>query len=794
MKKLLFFMICITTSIAFSQTGVIRGKVIDKQSEKPIPGANIELIGAEKIAEITDEEGNFKLSNVPLGRQNVQVSLVGYETAFVSEIDVTTGKEVILSISMTEKFNTLEEVVITGNSQSKAKALNKMAAVSARQFSSEEANRYAGGRSDVARLASNFAGVATADDSRNDIVVRGNSPAGLLWRIEGIPVPSPNHFATLGTTGSPVSALNPQMLANSDFITSAFPAEYGNALGGVFDLGFRKGNTEDYEYSVGMAAFPGVEAMAEGPMFKKNGGSFVASARYGIVGALGLAGTAAVPNYNDLSFNLDFGKSKLGNFTLFGIMGNSDIDFIGKDIEGDDDLFAAKDEDAYATSAFSAFGLKHTLDIGSKSYLKTTIGASSANSTYEAFRYFDFQTPQQNRLKFTETDNTESRFTFSTLFNSKISKKFTLRTGLLFESFNLDAKITDRDRQDDNNGDGYPDFVSIINNDGNYNVVQPYAQAQIRLSEKLTLNAGLHGQYFSINEEFALEPRTSLSYAINPKSSINLGYGMHHQNVAAPILFLNENVGGNLVQTNKNLDLVRSDHYVLGYDVRFADKWRAKAEVYYQSIDNAAVERTPSGYSSLTEGASFTYSIDKTSLISNGKGSNSGVELTLEKFFSKGYNVLFTSSFFESKYEGSDGVERNSPFNNGYVINALAGKEFKIGKAKKNIFSINTKFTTAGGRYYTPVNLAASQAAGYEIKDNTKPFSEQYDPYLRLDIKFGMKFNSKNKKRSHQFYIDFQNVTANENVFTKEYNRQTGQINQKDQIGFQPDFGYRFNF
>jgi TonB dependent receptor/CarboxypepD_reg-like domain/TonB-dependent Receptor Plug Domain len=794
MKKLLFFMICITTSIAFSQTGVIRGKVIDKQSEKPIPGANIELIGAEKIAEITDEEGNFKLSNVPLGRQNVQVTISGFETAFVSEIEVTTGKESILTISMTEKFNTIDEIVITGNSQSKAKANNKMAAVSARQFSSEEANRYAGGRSDVARLASNFAGVATADDSRNDIVVRGNSPAGLLWRIEGIPVPSPNHFATLGTTGSPVSALNPQMLANSDFITSAFPAEYGNALGGVFDLGFRKGNTEDYEYSLGMAAFPGVEAMAEGPMFKKNGGSFVASARYGIVGALGLAGTAAVPNYNDLSFNLDFGKSKLGNFTLFGIMGNSDIDFIGMDIEGDDDLFAAKDEDAYATSAFSTFGLKHTLDIGSKSYLKTTIGASSANSTYEAFRYFDFQTPQQNRLKFTETDNTESRFTFSTLFNSKISKKFTLRTGLLFESFNLDAKITDRDRQDDNNGDGYPDFVSIINNDGNYNVVQPYAQAQIRLSEKLTLNAGLHGQYFSINEEFALEPRTSLSYAINPKSSINLGYGMHHQNVAAPILFLNENVGGNLVQTNKNLDLVRSDHYVLGYDVRFADKWRAKAEVYYQSIDNAAVERTPSGYSSLTEGASFTYSIDKTSLISNGKGSNSGVELTLEKFFSKGYNVLFTSSFFESKYEGSDGVERNSPFNNGYVINALAGKEFKIGKAKKNIFSINTKFTTAGGRYYTPVNLAASQAAGYEIKDNTKPFSEQYDPYLRLDIKFGMKFNSKNKKRSHQFYIDFQNVTANENVFTKEYNRQTGQINQKDQIGFQPDFGYRFNF
>ena len=158
MKKILFIILCFTTSIAFSQTGVIRGKVIDKQSEKPIEGANVALTGSEGIAEVTDAEGNFKLSNVPLGRQNIQVSFIGYEDAFVSEIDVTTGKDNILSISMSEKFNTLNEVVITSGGQNKAKAINKMAAVSVRQFSSEEANRYAGGRSDVARLASNFAG------------------------------------------------------------------------------------------------------------------------------------------------------------------------------------------------------------------------------------------------------------------------------------------------------------------------------------------------------------------------------------------------------------------------------------------------------------------------------------------------------------------------------------------------------------------------------------------------------------------------------------------------------------
>ena len=457
-------------------------------------------------------------------------------------------------------------------------------------------------------------------------------------------------------------------------------------------------------------------------------------------------------------------------------------------------MFAAKDEDAFAKSNFTAFGLKHTIDIGEKSYLKTTIGSSSAKSTFEVDRFFNFGTPTVNKQRFTNVDNTESRVTFSTLFNTKISNKFTLRTGLLYEGFTLKAKIDDRDRQADNNGDGLPDLVSIINNDGNYNIVQPYAQAQVRLSEKLTLNAGLHGQYFSVNEQFVFEPRTSITYAVNAKSSFNLGYGLHHQNVAAPLLFLNEKIGGQNVQTNKNLKLVQSQHYVLGYDVKLADKWRAKAEIYYQAVDKAAVERTATGYSSLTEGANFSYSIDKTSLVSKGKGRNSGIELTLEKFFSKGYHALFTSSFFESKYKGSDNIERNSPFNNGYVVNALAGKEFKIGRAQKNILSINTKLTTAGGRYFTPVNLAASRAAGYEIEDDTKPFSEQYDGYFRLDLKLGMKFNSKTKKRSHQFYVDFQNVTANENVFSKDYNRLTGVVNQKNQIGFQPDFGYRFNF
>lgn len=793
MKKFLLVALLFLTSFIYSQTGTIKGKVVDKQSNTILPGATIVLLGASNVGVVSNEEGYFTLSEVPVGRQSIQVSFLGYESVILTELDVTTGKDIYLTIGLLESFNTLDEIVLSSSGKSKSKAINTMAAVSARQFTTEEVTRYAGGRSDVARLASNFAGVSTTDDSRNDIVVRGNSPTGLLWRIEGVPVANPNHFATLGTTGSAVSALNPNVLSNSDFLTSAFPAEYGNAIGGVFDLGFRKGNKDDYEFTAGIAAFPGAEFVAEGPLFRKNGGSFLVAGRYGFVGVLGLAGTNAQPNYNDISFHLDFGKNKLGQFSVFGIVGNSDIDFLGREVD-QDDLFAEEDSDAFVKSGFYSFGLKHVIDLGSTSYLKTIISTSSSKETYQENRYFDFQTPQQNILLYTDSDNHEERFTISTLFNSKISKKFTLRTGIMLENFNLDVNLSDREEQPDNNNDGYPDLNLFLSTNGSYNVLQPYAQGQFRLTEKLTLNTGLHGQYFSLNEQFVIEPRASFTYAINTKNSVSIGYGLHHQNVAAPLLFLGKEVNGNFIQANRNLDLVQSQHFVVGYDVKLADKWRAKAEIYYQAIDKAAVDQTPTSYSSLTEGADFVFSRDKASLVSEGTGYNQGIEFTLEKFFSQGYHGLLTTSFFESKYEGSDGIERNSPFNNRYVINLLGGKEFPIGKNKKNIFSINTKFTTAGGRFYTPVDLASSIEAGYEITDDTKAFNEQYDAYLRLDIKFGLKFNSKTKKQSHQFYVDFQNVTNNENIFEDRYNRLTQSVNSINQIGFQPDFGYRFQF
>lgn len=787
--KLLVFLFSVGV---FAQKGIIRGVVKDQQSEMELMGVTIELLEDKNLGTITDIDGAFELKNITVGRHGIKISSLGYETVTLPSIEVTSGKDVVLSIKMQESFEGLNEIVLVSK-KSKAKAINSMTSVSARQFSVDEVTRFSGGRGDVGRLATNFAGVSSPDDSRNDIVVRGNSPTGLLWRLEGVPIPSPNHYSTTGTTGGPVSALNANMLKNSDFITSAFPSEYGNALGGVFDLGFRKGNTEDYEYTAQVGAFTGVEAMAEGPLGKNNG-SFLVAGRYSLIGLVGggAGGTSATPNYKDLSFNVDFGKSKIGNVQLFGILANSDIDFLGDEID-EDDLFAAEDEDSFVTSAFGVVGLKHQINLTKKTFLKTILSTSFNANTFIADRYMEKNTSNERKIRYSDFDDSENRYTFSTLLNSKLSNKFTLRTGVLYENYHIKLENKDRFEQPDNNNDGDPDLFTFRSTDETLSIVQPYIQTKYRLTEALTLNTGVHTQYSSLSEQFAIEPRVGANYKVG-RQQFSLGYGLHHQPVALPVLLVNEDVNGTLKQTNRDLDFVRSNHFVAGYDVRLKNSWRAKLEVYYQKIDNAAVEQNATSYSSLTEGTGFGFSGDRVSLVNEGTGTNQGIEFTLEKFFTKGYYGLFTVSLFDSKYKGSDGVERNTPFNNQRVVNLLAGKEFKIGTNNRKVFFTDTKITYSGGRFYTPVNLTASNQVGFEVLEDDKAFSLQNKDYFRWDVKFGLKINSDKKKQSHQFYLDLQNITANENIFARRYNRLTNQINEVNQIGFFPDVGYKYQF
>jgi hypothetical protein len=782
---LLLYFLVLQMSAQNSQT--VKGNVYDKQSEQALVGVTIELLNSTPAkGAVTDLDGKFLIDAVPLGRQAFRVSYLGYNSITVPNVLVTAGKEVILDLSLEEAVVKMDEVVISA-AVNKDKANNDMASVSARSFNLEEVTRFSGGRNDVARLAGSFAGVAAANDSRNDIVIRGNSPTGLLWRLEGIPIPNPNHFSTMGTTGGPVSAINPNLLRSSDFFTSAFPAEYGNAMSGVFDLGFRSGNTDKAEYTLQMAAFSGLEAMAEGPLSKKHNSSYLVSVRNSFVqfaDAVGIpVGTAAVPNYRDVSFKVDLPSGKVGKFSIFGIGASSNIAFRGAELD-EDDLFAEIDKDSDVKSRLGIVGLRHNLILGKNAYLRTVASWASSSNLYDEYELPSNENPERRHI--TDVDDRSDTWSLSSYYNQKFNARFTLRAGILAQYFDVDTKVIDREDT--------PDWQTIRDFDGGMGLWQVFAQGQYKVGQNLTLNAGLHGQLFDYNNTAALEPRVALSWQLTPSQTLTVGYGLHNQMQPLPVFFFREETSpGVFVPSNEDLDFTRANHFVLAYDRKLGTDWRLKAETYYQYLDQVPVDVEPTSFSLLNAGADFVFP-DASNLVNTGTGRNYGIELTVEKFFSKGYYTLVTGSLFDSKYKGSDGIERNTAFNNGYILNVLAGKEFRFGKGGKNAFTLDTKFTTAGGRNYTPINLEASRYIGEEVLLAEQAFSQRYEPYLRWDLKFGYRVNSKKKNLSQQFFIDLQNVTGKQNIFSRRFNTRTNNINDVYQSGFFPDIMYRVQF
>ena len=764
-------------------TQTIKGRLIDEASKGPIPFASVAVISVSPpIGGQSDDEGYFKIANVPLGRQTLKVSYVGYEPLVVPDIMVTAGKEVILNLGLTESVTKLNEVVISYDRKKDPTVTNnEMATVSSRSFNLDDTKKYAGALGDPSRMAANFAGVIAGNDSRNDIVVRGNSPNAMLWQLEGLNIPNPNHFGDNFNTGGPVSMLNSNNLAKSDFFTGAFPAQYGNANGGVFDLRLREGNYEKHEF-LGQVGFNGFEIGAEGPLSSGSKSSYLINYRYSTLGLFKTAGVdlgtgAATPLYQDLNFKITIPTKGNGKFTAFGLGGISSIDLLGADVDTTEtNFYGSRNEDIFPRYRTAIGGLSYEKTVTSKTWMKLTLGASQAFNEYRT----DSITLNNERINIaSQGEFTDNKYSAVYMLTHKFNSKNSLVAGITHDHTRLDYVNVD--------DPGSADEIIRVNQKGSMNLTQGYVQLKHRFSDKFSANAGLHAQYFDLNEQLVVEPRIGLRLALNSKSSLNLGYGLHHQTLPTYNLFI-QNASGEV--TNKNLDFMRSNHFVLGYESNIVEYLKLKVEAYYQAVDRVPVNRLPSSFSALNAGASFNPD-DESNLVNKGTGTNYGMELTLERYFNAGFYFLITGSVFDSKYKGSDGIERNTAYNTQYAANVLAGKEFKIGK-KGNVFYANIKATSLGGRYFTPLDFNASQQAGVAVSDDSRAFSEKQTGYLRVDIKLG--YRKDYVKTSLEVAVDFQNITNNQNIFQQGYNPYSNTISYQYQQGFFPVPMLRFTF
>ena len=769
----------------------VKGKVVDLESQFPLPGVNVKFIDGDFDKGVaTTPNGTFKIENVPLGRHQIRFTFIGYKP-LVQTIVVNAGREVILTISIEESTAVLEEFEISSNEERTVN--NEMAIISAQQFSVEETERYAGSRGDPARMASNFAGVQGADDSRNDIIVRGNSPLGVIYRVEGITIPNPNHFAISGSSGGPLSILNNKFLGNSDFFSGAFPAEYGNSTAGVFDLKIRNGNSEKTEFT-GQVGLFGAEFLMEGPLSKKSAASYLVMYRKAtlkIFNLLGLdLGTSAIPNYQDFAAKVNLPFEKGGNLSLWAMGGNSNIEIlISEQTDSTQiDLYGENTKDQRFGTGMMVGGATYTKPLNETSFIKSTtcVNLEQQLSNHDTVSRDPNNWGNVSLAPYMAYNFNKIRYSNSSSFNKKLNKKNTLKVGWVadFTNFSfIDSATTNSSLQT---------YRNRFNKEGSYFMIQPYLSWKHKFSDDLILTAGLTSLYMSLGDSYSpIEPRMGLKWNVSEKGALSFGMGYHSQ--TQPLYtryYINE---GNTTAHNEDLGLTYSKHIVLGYSHQLNKNFGLKTEAYYQDLTGIPVETSESAFSLTNAGSGFARVFPDT-LNNNGTGYNYGLEVTIQRYFNKNWHALFSGCLYNSRYTPSDGIERNTSFNGIYAANFLAGREFQI---KNNTLGLGVKVTGAGGKRKGIVDHVASEEQGEVIFQDAGFNESQFKDYFRFDIKTTYKINK--NKITHEIGIDLVNVTSSKNILSYSYApNSTPDLNddvvENYQLGFLPIFYYRIDF
>jgi len=810
MKKFISttLMIAVFSTLAFSQklTQTVRGTIIDTDSKLPLIGATAVIVGTNPpIGAATDANGNFRIQRVPVGRISLQLSYIGYETKTISDIVVNSGKEVVLDLALQESVIKMDEAVVKAY-RKKGEAVNEMSQLSLHSITLEETKRFTGGMDDPARVVSSYAGVASSDAS-SDIIVRGNSPKYMQWRLDGAEISSPYHMDDQNSSFGALTALNNNLLATSDFYTGAFSSEYGDVLSGIYDVKLRSGNNEKFEATAGIGLM-GTELTLEGPFKKGYAGSYLFNYRYSsisLINDIGLINVPGVVNYQDATFKVVLPTKRSGTFSFYGLGGLSgfSMDNMGpKDLStpGRTTSSALISKDFHKSNYLANLGMNHVLSLNEKSFIKTSLNFSGTGADDDVFETDTLRT--YNNLGESARDSVsprmhtiQSRIANSAMrasisYSNKINSKNKIQIGSKYTLYNFDYyqnAWSDKEASLFNVNDFKNNLSSISN----------FISWKHSFTENLSMVAGLHNMNLLSRNVSTIEPRLSVNWKIDNTNSVHLGYGMHSTTESIHNYFTKiQQDDGSFTEPNKNLGLLKAHHYVVGYEKRFTENLIGKVEAYYQYLYNLPVENDiTSNYATINEGIDYKY----VELVNKGKGKNYGVEISLERFFDKNFYFLINSSLFDSKYKTLEGVWRNTRYNKNYIVNILFGKEFKnLGKKHNQTLALNTKALFEGGERYIPLLRDAQGNVAVEPEndryfDYSKAYDNKLDNIFLLNLSVSYKFNR--PKATHEIFLDLMNVTNSKGRISEYYDvNKPGKVGYINQFGSFPNLMYRIYF
>ncbi len=770
-------------------TQSIRGTVTEKGTQQPLPGAAITVLKGDSLIKggISDMNGKFLIEGLSPGRYDLECRFIGFKEWRIDFQELTSAKELVILIQMSEEALQGEEVVIQGHRPDYF-ADNEFTTLSARSFAVEETQRYAGSINDPGRMAMSLPGVQMgAQDNENTMIIRGNSAIGMSWKLEGAEIPNPNHFADRASSGGGLSSLSIYVLGHSDFITSAFPGEYGNAFSGIMDLRFRKGNSENREYRI-QAGMLGLDFATEGPFSrKKKGSSYVFNYRYSTLGILNALGVRVVgPNvenvFQDLSFNLSFPISDKHKLTVFGLAGLSREQKTS--VEDPNEWESFNDTRAYDyPTKLGNIGMTHTWLINKRSFLYSTImiGANEVKWTEDTL------SSDGNIYRMKDESFLNGRANLMTSLNYKANPRLSIKTGVqlsihfydVYSKLGMESLGTDYVR---------------INGSGTPLSVQPYIQANQKVGTRTIFNYGVHWLYFSKTNEFVSEPRVGVKYLLNEKNQIGFATGLHsmilpftsYESIARTV-----NGGVTSYQKqNEDLGLFKSLHFALAYDLFPSNTFHVRIEPYFQQLFNVPVAADSfSSYSLINQGDDFYTQ----KMNNDGTGQNYGVEITIEKSFSNRFFFILSSSLYQSEYSteylGQE-VTFNTAFASNYNINLTTGKEWAL--SRERAIEVGARFLWGGGLRYTPIDDSLSRATGWEVLDQSSQFTEQNPDYFRIDLRAA--FRKNREKYSWRLSLDIQNLTNRTNPKRPFYDPWQNSIVFDPMSGLVPVLSYILDF
>lgn len=768
LRKTLMLIGLMVFQIIAQQSGTIEGKVTDKATKQPIPSVNIVVLKTNYGAS-TDLTGNFKLTNLPVGRYAVRVSSIGYETITYPDLFLSTGHSVYLEIELSESVIPLnKEIIIKGEFYRTDHAL----LTSTHTLSFEEIRRHPGGAEDISRVLLSLPGVLTSSDDRNDLLVRGGNPTENLNLIDNIEIPNINHFGTQGASGGPIGMINNNFVREVNFSSGGFPVKYGERLSSVLDIKLKEGNRDQFQGSVIMN-IAGFGLQGEGPFTNK--GSWMFSARKSyleIIRKLNSTNVNVVPNYINYQSKIvyDFSPSNQLSFIL---LGGLDKVFFDENEYNYDSFFKdykiSNDQKQYA----AGFNLR-TL------WSKQSYSIITLSSSYNNF-YTDVVNAN-NALVFYNNKSIEREIHIKGEYNFKISPSFEISAGLGYKAVNFNHGI-------DYVGDttytvlnGIVDTVisNPLNTFTSVHTSKKFAYFQTTkwFFDNVKLVTGIRWDNFNyIKNSDVLSYRAGISYYFTPITNLNIFYGINFQ--TPPYVWLTTDV------TSKNLNNMKAQHIVAGVEHLFSEDIKVTIEAYRKNYSDIPVSKDVPQFIASNGGAEYGAFIMR-KLSSSGYGYSQGLELTVQKKLLNSFYGIISYGYSKTRFTALDKIERPGSFDYRHVFT------FAAGFVPDKNYEISIKWRFTGGRPYTPFDPVLSSIIHRGVEDFNQLNSLRYPPYHRLDIRIDYRWHF--NKWNLVTYIDLENAYLRLNVYQYQWDIRANKQSEVYQWRFFPVAGLNLEF